>query len=78
MSIIFANAQWFRSGRFQLYDYGSASKNTRAYGQSCPPDVASDYALINIPVSAAHMLVVQFSCRPNCLSSRLLSLPGLS
>uniref|UniRef100_A0A7R9V3W4 Lipase n=1 Tax=Chlamydomonas euryale TaxID=1486919 RepID=A0A7R9V3W4_9CHLO len=32
------------SGRFQLFDHGSAAANIAAYGSPSPPDVAENYA----------------------------------
>ncbi|WIA23329.1 hypothetical protein OEZ85_000094 [Tetradesmus obliquus] len=35
--------QIIRSGRFQLYDYGSPAANAARYGSSRPPDIGSQY-----------------------------------
>ena len=43
-------SQLVRSGRFQLYDYGSPARNFRAYGRARPPDVGSSYWRVNVPV----------------------------
>ena len=43
-------AQWIRSGKFKLFDYGSKRANRKAYGESTPPDIAAAYKLINVPV----------------------------
>lgn len=43
--------QLMLTGRFQLYDYGTAAANRRHYGINRPLDVASNYALISdLPV----------------------------
>ncbi len=43
--------QMARSGRFQLYDYGSRSGNLSAYGSVVPPDLAARYSLLQgLPV----------------------------
>lgn len=42
--------QWWQSGRFQLYDYGSAAANKAHYGTSVPPDIAAGYSLLDMPV----------------------------
>ena len=42
--------QIVRSGRFQLFDYGSAEKNRLHYGQSTPIDIAGEYGKIDVPV----------------------------
>ena len=45
--------QWIRSGRFQLYDYGGGGgpgSNLARYGTPSPPDVASMYGLLDIPI----------------------------
>ena len=40
-----------RSGRFQLYDYGSPAANAARYGADAPPDVAALYPLLaGLPV----------------------------
>ena len=43
-------AQCVLSRRFQLYDYGSAERNLRAYGRARPPDVGSSYWRVDVPV----------------------------
>lgn len=35
--------QIIRSGRFQLYDYGSPAANAARYGSPRPPDIGSQY-----------------------------------
>ncbi len=42
--------QWARSGRFQLYDFGSAAANRAHYGSAEPPDIAANYGRLDIPV----------------------------
>ncbi len=43
--------QWARSGKFRLYDYGTATKNRQHYnGESEPLDIAAYYHLIDCPV----------------------------
>ncbi|XP_062158249.1 uncharacterized protein LOC133865790 isoform X2 [Alnus glutinosa] len=43
-------AQMKRSGKFKMYDYGSASANMEAYGSPEPLDLGEFYWLIDIPV----------------------------
>ena len=43
-------AQMKRSGRFRMYDYGSASTNMEVYGSPEPLDVGEYYKFIDIPV----------------------------
>ncbi|XP_056175365.1 uncharacterized protein LOC115676704 isoform X2 [Syzygium oleosum] len=43
-------AQLKRSGKFKMYDYGSASANKEAYGSMEPLDLGEHYGLIDIPV----------------------------
>lgn len=43
-------AQMKRSGKFRMYDYGSASANVEAYGTPEPLDLGEFYWLIDIPV----------------------------
>lgn len=43
-------AQMKRSGKFKMYDYGSASANKEAYGSTEPLDLGEHYGLIDIPV----------------------------
>lgn len=43
-------SQWIRTGRFELYDFGSAGANMQKYGQSYPPDIAAHYALLDFPI----------------------------
>jgi hypothetical protein len=42
--------QLWRSGRFRLYDYGSPAANAARYGHAAPPDVASEYWRLDIPI----------------------------
>ena len=42
--------QWARSGRFQLFSYGSAASNHAHYGAAEPPDIAANYNRLDIPV----------------------------
>ncbi len=42
--------QWCRTGRFLLYDYGSAAENMRHYGTPTPTDIAADYHLLDMPI----------------------------
>ena len=43
--------QWVRSGKFRLYNYGSAAANMDHYwGEPEPPDIAANYSLIDCPV----------------------------
>lgn len=43
--------QWVRSGKFRLYDYGSALANRQHYdGEPEPFDVAANYKLLDCPV----------------------------
>jgi hypothetical protein len=46
-------AQLYRTGRFQLYDYGSAAANAAAYGgEETPLDVAAHYSVLgSLPVA---------------------------
>ncbi|KAJ1393887.1 AB-hydrolase lipase domain [Sesbania bispinosa] len=43
-------AQIKRSGRFRMFDYGSASANKKVYGSPEPLDLGEYYGLIDIPV----------------------------
>ncbi|KAI6675542.1 hypothetical protein NL676_003448 [Syzygium grande] len=43
-------AQMKRSGKFRMYDYGSASANLEVYGSPEPLDLGEYYRFINIPV----------------------------
>lgn len=43
-------AQMKRSGRFRMYDYGSASANMEIYGSAEPLDIAEYFEFIDIPV----------------------------
>ncbi|XP_062116967.1 uncharacterized protein LOC133830881 isoform X2 [Humulus lupulus] len=43
-------AQMKRSGRFRMFDYGSASANTELYGSPEPLDLGEYYSFIDIPV----------------------------
>lgn len=43
-------AQMKRSGKFRMYDYGSASANLEVYGSPEPLDLGECYGFINIPV----------------------------
>lgn len=43
-------AQIKRSGRFRMYDYGTASANMEVYGSPEPLDLGEHYELIDIPV----------------------------
>lgn len=43
-------AQIKRSGRFRMFDYGSASANMEAYGSPAPLDLGECYRFIDIPV----------------------------
>lgn len=45
--------QWFQTGRFIMFDYGSRDLNLAAYGQPTPVDIASEYWRIDIPVDFA-------------------------
>ena len=45
--------QLWRSGRFQLFDYGSRAANLAHYGRSTPPDVAAEYWRLDVPVDVA-------------------------
>ncbi|GBF99175.1 alpha beta hydrolase family [Raphidocelis subcapitata] len=42
--------QLYRTGRFRLYDYGSPAANRARYGHPAPPDVASEYWRLDVPV----------------------------
>ncbi|KAI8469058.1 MAG: hypothetical protein J3K34DRAFT_424964 [Monoraphidium minutum] len=42
--------QLFHGGRFTLFDYGSAAANLARYGRATPPDIASEYWRLDIPV----------------------------
>ena len=42
--------QWARTGRFQLYNYGSAATNSHVYKKPEPPDIAEGYNLLDIPL----------------------------
>ncbi|XP_040999288.1 uncharacterized protein LOC121245072 isoform X3 [Juglans microcarpa x Juglans regia] len=44
-------AQMKHSGKFQMFDYGSASANMEVYGSSEPLDLGEYYWLIDIPVN---------------------------
>lgn len=35
--------QWFHTGNFGLYDYGSDWANMVHYGTAKPPDIAAEY-----------------------------------
>jgi hypothetical protein len=39
-------AQIARSGKFRLFDYGSAKKNQDVYGAPHPPDILEQYGCI--------------------------------
>ncbi|KAL2999624.1 hypothetical protein AAZX31_09G170100 [Glycine max] len=43
-------AQMKRTGRFRMFDYGSASANMEVYGSPMPLDLGEHYGLIDIPV----------------------------
>ncbi|KAK7314516.1 hypothetical protein VNO77_33042 [Canavalia gladiata] len=43
-------AQMKRTGKFRMFDYGSASGNMEAYGSPVPLDLGEFYGLIDIPV----------------------------
>ncbi len=47
---MFGCAQWARSGRFQLFSYGSTASNVAHYGAPEPPDIAANYSRLDIPV----------------------------
>jgi len=42
--------QLMDTGRFRLYDHGSATANREAYGIPAPPDIAANYHLMDVPV----------------------------
>ena len=42
--------QWIHTGRFELYDYGSADANRAHYGCPKPIDIAANYGLLDCPV----------------------------
>ncbi|KAI8465067.1 MAG: Alpha/Beta hydrolase protein [Monoraphidium minutum] len=42
--------QLWNTGRFRLYDYGSQAANLAHYGHPTPPDIASEYWRLDIPV----------------------------
>ena len=42
--------QWAKTGRFQLYNYGSAATNNHVYKKPEPPDIAEGYHLLDIPL----------------------------
>lgn len=42
--------QWAKTGRFQLFNYGSAATNSHVYKKPEPPDIAEGYHLLNIPL----------------------------
>ncbi|EIE26467.1 hypothetical protein COCSUDRAFT_39557 [Coccomyxa subellipsoidea C-169] len=44
------NGDTSQSGRFQLYDFGSAAANRAHYGSAEPPDIAANYGRLDIPV----------------------------
>ncbi|KHN20710.1 Gastric triacylglycerol lipase [Glycine soja] len=43
-------AQMKRTGKFRMFDYGSASANMKVYGSPMPLDLGEHYGLIDIPV----------------------------
>lgn len=43
-------AQMKHTGKFRMYDYGSASANMEVYGSPEPLDLGENYGLIDIPV----------------------------
>ncbi|XP_078431020.1 uncharacterized protein LOC144702890 [Wolffia australiana] len=43
-------AQMKRSGKFAMYDYGTAAANMASYGSPRPPDLGELYHLIDVPV----------------------------
>ncbi|CAB4281251.1 unnamed protein product [Prunus armeniaca] len=43
-------AQMKRSGKFRMFDYGSASANMEVYGSTEPLDLGEYYGLIDVPV----------------------------
>lgn len=45
--------QWFNTGRFTMFDYGSRDLNLAAYGQPTPVDIAAEYWRIDVPVDFA-------------------------
>eukprot|EP00892_Ulva_mutabilis_P007491 jgi/Ulvmu1/5113/UM021_0130.1 len=45
--------QWFNTGRFTMFDYGSRDLNLAAYGQPAPVDIAAEYWRIDVPVDFA-------------------------
>ena len=76
------DAQWARSGRFRLFNHGSAAANRAHYGSAEPPDIAGDYGRLDIPVDIMagvhmHSLLVypcprSFGWWPLFLASSLL------
>ena len=42
--------QWAKTGRFQLFNYGSAATNSHVYKKPEPPDIAEGYHLLDIPL----------------------------
>ena len=46
-------AQLVRSGRFQLFDYGSPAANAAHYGRAAPPDLGAEYWRLDMPVDIA-------------------------
>lgn len=64
--------QWARSGRFQLYDFGSAAANRAHYGSAEPPDIAANYGRLDIPVD---IMAGEGPCQ-NCFNLFFLLIPG--
>ena len=42
--------QWVRSGKFQLFDYGSSEANENKYDEPWPIDIAANYGLLEMPI----------------------------
>ena len=42
--------QWVRSGKFQLFDYGSNEANENNYDEPRPIDIAAHYGLLEMPI----------------------------
>ena len=57
-------AQWAKTGRFQLYNYGSAATNSHVYKKPEPPDIAEGYHLLDIPLDVVAGKRLSFAPSP--------------
>ena len=50
MTVHMPALQWVRSGKFQLFDYGSSEANENNYDEPWPIDIAANYGLLEMPI----------------------------